>query len=220
MKQINKLTAIGDIGDKVIRNGNGVSGDHSSSGASHAPPAPSKRKQHDARSGRRHSIPSHAKTHSVSDRKAIFTLASIVLAFAVCWVPYFVIFTLQPLNVVRVSPHFELTVLWLGYFNSAINPFLYAFYNTQFRNAFIRILCRNSPERKQRLLRYFRQRKKRKERRRYGAGGRCGAGGGVSGGISCTAGGVSANTSELSVLRPQVKVSLLTTSQSDVKSYC
>lgn len=177
---------------------------------------------------RRHSPPSHTKSHSVSDRKAIFTLASIVLAFAACWVPYFVIFTLQPFHAVRVSPHFELTVLWLGYFNSAINPFLYAFYNTQFRNAFIRILCRNSPERKQRLLRYFRERKKRKERRKYGAGGTGGSGVGsvgvsLRGGGGASGGGtaMSGCNSEMSVLRPQVKVSLLAaSSQSDVKSYC
>lgn len=79
----------------------------------------------------------------VSDRKATVTLASVVLAFAVCWIPYFALFTVKPFlpdpNV--ISAHLDLLFLWLGYVNSTVNPFLYAFYNSSFRQGFKRVLC-------------------------------------------------------------------------------
>lgn len=79
----------------------------------------------------------------VSDRKATVTLASVVLAFAVSWIPYFVLFTVKPFlpDPEVVNAHLDLSFLWLGYVNSAINPFLYAFYNSSFRQGFKRVLC-------------------------------------------------------------------------------
>lgn len=79
----------------------------------------------------------------VSDRKATVTLASVVLAFVICWVPYFVLFTVKPFlgSLEVVNAHLDLSVLWLGYVNSTINPFLYAFYNSAFRQGFKRVLC-------------------------------------------------------------------------------
>ena len=90
--------------------------------------------------------PSRRKDHVrlVSDRKATVTLASIVLAFAVCWVPYFVIFTVKPFLSpnFHINVHFDLFCLWLGYTNSMINPFVYGFYNSAYRESFKKILCR------------------------------------------------------------------------------
>ncbi len=85
-----------------------------------------------------------AKKHVklASDTKATITLASLVLAFAICWVPYFVLFTAKPFVSKDFNIHLDLFVLWLGYVNSCINPFLYAYYSTTFRNAFVRVLCR------------------------------------------------------------------------------
>lgn len=143
VKQINKMTRVGTGIERAMLNGNNH--DHS----------------------RRGSHMHHKQKMAASDTKAMVTLASIVLAFAVCWVPYFVMFTLKPFLPITYNSHVELFALWLGYFNSAINPFLYAFYNSQFRDAFIRILCRNCPEKKQRLLQFFRERKRKK--RKYSA---------------------------------------------------
>jgi hypothetical protein len=79
----------------------------------------------------------------VSDRKATMTLASVVAAFGVCWVPYFVLFTAKPFLSCHVNPHLETMVTWLGYCNSTVNPFLYAFYSSAFRRGFSRVLlCR------------------------------------------------------------------------------
>ena len=77
-----------------------------------------------------------------SDTKATVTLASLVLAFAICWVPYFGVFTAKPFVSQPINVYLDLFALWLGYINSLMNPFLYAYYNSTFREAFARILCR------------------------------------------------------------------------------
>lgn len=79
-----------------------------------------------------------------SETKATVTLGSVVLAFVVCWVPYFVLFAARPFVVTRggFNVTLELFVLWLGYANSMLNPFLYAFYGSEFRHGFQLVLCR------------------------------------------------------------------------------
>lgn len=69
-------------------------------------------------------------TGLASDRKATLTLATLVLCFAVCWIPYFVLFTIKPFVKLNINVHLDLFCLWLGYVNSTINPFLYGFYNS------------------------------------------------------------------------------------------
>jgi len=81
----------------------------------------------------------------VSERKAVVTVASVVVAFAVCWVPYFSVFVIKPFISTPVDQSVDLLTLWLGYANSSVNPFLYAFYSSSFRDGFRRVLCRSSP---------------------------------------------------------------------------
>ena len=133
-----------------------------------------------SRHRRAHHVGRRRQHKLVSDRKATVTLASVVLAFAVCWVPYFVLFTVKPFlcpsmttttaaaatpgamdaavdgdgggsatandddsqrQCVEISSHLDQFVLWLGYVNSSVNPFLYAFYSSAFRDGFRRVLC-------------------------------------------------------------------------------
>ena len=84
----------------------------------------------------------------VSDTKATVTLASVVLAFAICWIPYFVLFTAKPFLKEPVNVHLDLFALWLGYVNSGVNPFLYAFYNSSFREGFKQVLCHRCSRRR------------------------------------------------------------------------
>jgi 5-hydroxytryptamine receptor 1 len=80
---------------------------------------------------------------SKRERKAAKTLAIITGAFVVCWLPFFVIALLMP---VCQWPHCYYDdnmvsfFLWLGYFNSTLNPILYTIFSPEFRNAFQKLL--------------------------------------------------------------------------------
>jgi 5-hydroxytryptamine receptor 1 len=88
---------------------------------------------------------------SKRERKAAKTLAIITGAFVVCWLPFFVIALLMP---VCQWPHCYYDdnmvsfFLWLGYFNSTLNPILYTIFSPEFRNAFQKLLrMKSSPPR-------------------------------------------------------------------------
>ncbi|GLV36012.1 5-hydroxytryptamine (serotonin) receptor 1B [Carabus blaptoides fortunei] len=84
---------------------------------------------------------------SKRERKAAKTLAIITGAFVMCWLPFFIIAILLP--VYETWP-FRLTIhrdfmfsffLWLGYFNSTLNPIIYTIFSPEFRHAFKKLLC-------------------------------------------------------------------------------
>lgn len=100
--------------------------------------------------------PNANDTSSKRERKAAKTLAIITGAFVVCWMPFFVIAVWLPVcgDQCSISPVIISLFLWLGYFNSTLNPILYTIFNQDFRNAFKRILCgrRNSMRRRNRRM--------------------------------------------------------------------
>lgn len=67
--------------------------------------------------------------------------------FLLCWLPFFILAILRPFPfgqgyVGDLIPHWlDLLLLWLGYFNSTLNPMIYARYNREFRRPFLEILC-------------------------------------------------------------------------------
>ena len=79
------------------------------------------------------------------ERKAAKTLAIITGAFVVCWLPFFVCATLMPLFPEYANEYFDKRMLsvflWLGYFNSTLNPIIYTIFSPEFRQAFKRLLC-------------------------------------------------------------------------------
>ncbi|XP_071537996.1 octopamine receptor beta-2R-like [Panulirus ornatus] len=80
------------------------------------------------------------------EHKAARTLGLIMGAFVLCWLPFFTWYV--SINVCGPScrcPHAVVTALfWIGYFNSTLNPFIYAYFRTDFREAFHRTLKRMS----------------------------------------------------------------------------
>lgn len=79
------------------------------------------------------------------ERKAAKTLAIITGAFVACWLPFFLAAFLQAANASWKPPDIVADVfLWLGYFNSTLNPVIYTIFSPEFRLAFKRMLCRSS----------------------------------------------------------------------------
>ncbi|XP_052894148.1 5-hydroxytryptamine receptor-like [Anopheles moucheti] len=75
------------------------------------------------------------------ERKAAKTLAIITGAFVVCWLPFFLTALLMPLcESCSINDTVASLFLWLGYFNSTLNPVIYTIFSPEFRQAFKRIL--------------------------------------------------------------------------------
>lgn len=79
---------------------------------------------------------------SKRERKAAKTLAIITGAFVMCWLPFFIMAILLPIfRDWSFNEYLMSFFLWLGYFNSTLNPIIYTIFSPEFRQAFKRILC-------------------------------------------------------------------------------
>lgn len=77
------------------------------------------------------------------ENKTTQTLSIVVGGFIICWLPFFICYLITPFlpkNAINSTVNTALT--WLGWFNSAMNPFIYAFYSVDFRAAFWRLTLR------------------------------------------------------------------------------
>uniref|UniRef100_A0A182NG30 G-protein coupled receptors family 1 profile domain-containing protein n=1 Tax=Anopheles dirus TaxID=7168 RepID=A0A182NG30_9DIPT len=77
------------------------------------------------------------------ENKTNRTLSFVVGGFIACWLPFFIHYIITPFlpkdwTVPKLGEFFT----WLGWINSAINPFIYAFYSVDFRAAFWRLTLR------------------------------------------------------------------------------
>ena len=76
-------------------------------------------------------------------RKAAITLAIIVVAFLICWIPLWIKDLIT--EIVLLPPTFFLfntdACAYLSWSNSALNPFLYAATNPRIRSGLVSILC-------------------------------------------------------------------------------
>ncbi|XP_074528421.1 histamine receptor H2b [Halichoeres trimaculatus] len=105
----------------------------------------------------RAATPSFARTASTAaiarEHKATVTLAAVLGAFVICWFPYFTFFTCMGIGGKSIPPNtLHSVVLWLGYFNSALNPILYPAFNRDFHKAYGELLrCSGLSRRKLQL---------------------------------------------------------------------
>lgn len=77
---------------------------------------------------------------SKRERKAAKTLAIITGAFVICWLPFFMMAVLLPIYKDLFKEYIISLFLWLGYFNSTLNPIIYTIFSPEFRHAFKKIL--------------------------------------------------------------------------------
>ncbi|KAH9524614.1 hypothetical protein Btru_027347 [Bulinus truncatus] len=74
------------------------------------------------------------------EKKAAKTLAIIVGAFILCWMPFFTIYLVGAFCDGCISPLVFSIAFWLGYCNSAMNPCVYALFSRDFRFAFKKLI--------------------------------------------------------------------------------
>ena len=81
-------------------------------------------------------------SNSSNERKATKTLGVIMGGFTLCWLPFFILAVIRPLVDQDAIPGWLTSCfMWLGYFNSFLNPVIYARFNRDFRTPFKEILC-------------------------------------------------------------------------------
>lgn len=88
----------------------------------------------------------HTSPYHVSDHKAAITVGVIMGTFLLCWVPFFCVNIIASFCKTCIPGAAFKVLTWLGYSNSAFNPIIYSIFNTEFRDAFRRILTTHYPD--------------------------------------------------------------------------
>ncbi|UJR10235.1 hypothetical protein I4U23_014448 [Adineta vaga] len=89
------------------------------------------------------------KLHNLKrEQKAFRTVSLILGALLICWLPFFVMLPVMSIqeqhnsNINSAENTWFKIAFWLGYCNSALNPFVYAFSNKAIRRAFRQVIFR------------------------------------------------------------------------------
>ncbi|XP_071995630.1 trace amine-associated receptor 4-like [Engystomops pustulosus] len=77
-----------------------------------------------------------SKSYMTMENKAARTLGLVMGVFILCWLPFFTVTVLDPFMNFSISEDVYNTVLWLGYFNSTLNPIIYALFYPWFKKSF------------------------------------------------------------------------------------
>ncbi|XP_070561909.1 5-hydroxytryptamine receptor 6-like [Ptychodera flava] len=83
------------------------------------------------------------KKQNIKGKKAMKTLGIIVGAFLVTWLPYYV-YTIIEAYCLCINPELHTFFVWLGYFNSTINPIIYPMLMRDFRKVLLKVCKRTT----------------------------------------------------------------------------
>ncbi|XP_058470071.1 trace amine-associated receptor 4-like [Solea solea] len=86
------------------------------------------------------SMAKSGETVSKMEKKATKTLSIVMGIFLLSWTPFVVCITFHRLSNYPIPVHVIQSLKWLGWSNSMLNPFVYAFFYSWFRSAFKMII--------------------------------------------------------------------------------
>ncbi|KAL4216877.1 hypothetical protein ACF0H5_023338 [Mactra antiquata] len=81
------------------------------------------------------------ESRAVKERRIFLTLSCIIVAYVILWTPFHIIFDIAIAEPLLIPTWIWEVAFWMTYFNSTVNPFMYAFSSPDFKAAFKRILC-------------------------------------------------------------------------------
>ena len=74
------------------------------------------------------------------EKNIFVTLSYIIFSYLACWVPFHLVFDISAIDPDLVPDWLYSFTFWLTYFNSTLNPFLYAYSNREFYGAFKEVM--------------------------------------------------------------------------------
>lgn len=81
-----------------------------------------------------------AQTHLNAKRKTIKMLMFVVAVFAICWLPYHVMFMLEDFFDINFTLSFQYAIKWLAMSSICYNPFIYFWLNNGYRQGILNAL--------------------------------------------------------------------------------